>query len=151
MIVSPGGQSKPFSFNAVANAPAVFRTGQAGTLIGLPLIYRAANNQLVDLSNPVHPDDILLIIGTGLGQTSPAATDGAAAPSDPLENASVRPSVKLGSADLRVDFAGLIPGEVGVYQINAAVPHKISAGSQVPLVIQQGAISTSFNVRIVSP
>jgi uncharacterized protein (TIGR03437 family) len=52
---------------------------------------------------------------------------------------------------LQVQFAGLIPGQVGTYQINAAVPHKISAGSEVPLVIEQGGISTSFNVRVVNP
>jgi uncharacterized protein (TIGR03437 family) len=151
VISSPGGQSAPFNFNALANAPAVFRTGQAGSLTGLPLIYRAANNQLVDISNPVHPDDILIIVATGLGQTSPPAVDGAAPPSDPPEMASVPPTVTLGSVGLQLQFAGLIPGEVGMYQINAAVPHKIAAASQVPLVIQQGGISTSFNVRVVNP
>ncbi len=151
VITSPGGASAPFNFNALANAPAVFRNGQAGSLTGLPLIYRSANNQLVDNSNPVHPDDVLVIVATGLGQTSPPATDGAAPPSDPLEKASAAPSVTLGGANLSLEFAGLIPGEVGVYQINAAVPHRISAGSQVPLVIQQGGISTSFIVRVVNP
>ena len=151
VITSPGGQSAPFNFNALANAPAVFRTGQAGSLTGLPLIYRAANNQLVDISNPVHPDDVLIIVATGLGQTSPPAVDGAAAPANPLEYASVPPTVMLGSVGLQLQFAGLIPGEVGVYQINAVVPHKIGAGSQVPLVIQQGGISTSFNVRVSNP
>ncbi len=151
VVTSPGGQSGPFNFNALANAPAVFRTGQAGGLTGLPLIYRAANNELVDISNPVHPDDILIIIATGLGQTSPAASDGAAASANPLEMASVPPTLTLGSAGLQLQFAGLIPGEVGMYQINAMVPHKIAAGSQVPLVIQQGGVSTSFNVRVVNP
>jgi uncharacterized protein (TIGR03437 family) len=151
VITSPGGQSGPFNFNALANAPAVFRTGQAGSLTGLPLIYRAANNQLVDISNPVHPDDILVIVATGLGVTSPPATDGTAAPANPLEYAAVPPTVTLGNVGLQVQFAGLIPGQVGTYQINAAVPHKISAGSEVPLVIEQGGISTSFNVRVVNP
>ena len=94
VVTSPGGQSGPFNFNALANAPAVFRTGQAGGLTGLPLIYRAANNELVDISNPVHPDDILIIIATGLGQTSPAASDGAAASANPLEMASVPPPLR---------------------------------------------------------
>jgi uncharacterized protein (TIGR03437 family) len=151
VITSPGGQSGPFNFNALADAPAVFRTGQAGSLTGLPLIYRAANSELVDISNPVHPSDVLIIVATGLGQTSPAATDGAAAPASPLEMASAPPTITLGSAGLQLQFAGLIPGEVGMYQINAMVPFNIAAGSQVPLVIQQGGISTSFNVRVVNP
>jgi uncharacterized protein (TIGR03437 family) len=106
---------------------------------------------LVDISNPVHPDDILVIVATGLGVTSPPATDGTAAPANPLEYAAVPPTVTLGNVGLQVQFAGLIPGQVGTYQINAAVPHKISAGSEVPLVIEQGGISTSFNVRVVNP
>ena len=151
VVTSPGGQSGPFSLNVLPNAPAVFRNGQAGSLTGLPTIYRAANNQLVDNSNPIHPDDMIVIIATGLGQTSPGAVDGAAAPAQPLETATTTPAVSLGSAGLSVAFAGLVPGQVGVYQINALVPHHIAAGAQVPLVIQQGGITTSFTVRVVNP
>lgn len=151
VIIAPGGKSAPFRFTAPATALAVFRNGQAGDLTGLPLIYRASNAQLLDFSNPVHPGDTLIIIATGLGQTSPAAVSGAAAPADPLERALAVPTVSIGGAALDVPFAGLMPGMVGVYQINAVVPHGIPGNPQVPLVIQQNSSSTTFIVRVVNP
>jgi len=50
---------------------------------------------------------------------------------------------------LNVAYAGLAPGEVGVYQINVVVPNKVTAGWTVPLVINQGSGATSVDVRVV--
>jgi uncharacterized protein (TIGR03437 family) len=36
-----------------------------------------------------------------------------------------------------------------VYQINAVVPLKVPEGIEVPLVITQGGVSTTTNVRVV--
>jgi uncharacterized protein (TIGR03437 family) len=48
-----------------------------------------------------------------------------------------------------VQFAGLVPGEVGVYQINAAVPSNVPTGMEIPLTVSQGGIATTLNVRVV--
>jgi uncharacterized protein (TIGR03437 family) len=56
----------------------------------------------------------------------------------------------LGGASLEVQYAGLVPGEVGVYQINAYVPFGVPQGNSVPLVINQGGSSTTLNVRVVN-
>jgi uncharacterized protein (TIGR03437 family) len=92
-----------------------------------------------------------MIFATGLGQTSPVAVSGAAATASPLEEANAIPTITLGASTLPVSFAGLVPGFVGVYQINAGVPQNIKSGSQVPLVISQNSSSTTFSVRVVSP
>lgn len=151
VIIAPGGKSAPFSFTAPATATAVFRGGTAGDFTGLPMIYRALNNELVDFTNPIHPGDTLVIFATGLGQTSPAAVSGAAAPSSPIETALAVPTVTVGGAALQVTFAGLVPGLVGVYQIDADVPRGIQGGFQVPLVIGQNTSPTTFIVRVVKP
>jgi uncharacterized protein (TIGR03437 family) len=151
VITTPAGKSPPFSFTAPTTAAAIYRTGQAGDFTGLPLIYRAANNQLVDNSNPIRPGDVVLIIATGLGQTSPAAVSGAAASANPLEYALSAPTVSLNGTPLQVAFAGLIPTMVGLYQINAVVPNGMRDTPQAALVIQQGATSATFTVRVVSP
>ncbi len=147
-ITGPGGRSAPFSFTAPATALAVFVNRESGDA---PLIYRAADNSLVGPNNPIRPDDTLLILATGLGQTTPAAVSGDAASSDPLENSLAAPSVSLDGAPLQVTFAGLLPGLVGVYQINTVVPHDIRAGSKIPLVIAQGSAPISFLVAVANP
>ena len=57
------------------------------------------------------------------------------------------PSVSLGATPLEVRYAALVPGMVGVYQINVAVPYFIKSGEQVTLQIQQD----TFKVRVVNP
>jgi uncharacterized protein (TIGR03437 family) len=86
-----------------------------------------------------------------MGTTAPLPALGAAAPSNPLAQVDDPPSLTMGTVSLNVTFAGLAPGEVGVYQINAQVPAKVDAGPSIPLTISQGAYSTSLSVRVVSP
>ena len=59
------------------------------------------------------------------------------------------PSVSLGGVPLSVTYAGLVPGEVGVYQINATVPLKVPQGLSIPLVVDQG-VSTTLMLRVVN-
>ncbi len=149
VLRAPGGTSNTFNFTALPSAPAVFRTGTAGPDTGLPTIYRATNNELVTLSNPVHPEDYLTIFVTGLGRTSPAVKTGDPAPSDPLAIAQIVPTITLGGVELGIQFAGLVPGQVGVYQINAFVPAIVPRGMFVPLSIVVGKEVFSLNVRVV--
>jgi uncharacterized protein (TIGR03437 family) len=122
------------------SAPAIFRTGTAGPNTGLPTIVRAKNNELVTPSNPIHGEDIIIIYLTGLGHTAPAVDTGAAAPSDPLALVLTKPSIQ---------YAGLVPGQVGVYQINAFVPFWVKTGMEVPLELSAGTQKVSLNVRVV--
>ena len=48
-----------------------------------------------------------------------------------------------------MSYAGLVPGEAGVYQINAAVPSFVPTGMSVLLVISQGSGSTTVYLRVV--
>jgi uncharacterized protein (TIGR03437 family) len=104
---------------------------------------------LVTLANPVHRSDELIIYATGLGRTSPEIDAGIPAPSDPLSYALVEPEVALGNVGLPILFAGLAPGQVGVYQINVRVPHWVPTGMSIPLAIRQGSGGTMLNVRVV--
>jgi uncharacterized protein (TIGR03437 family) len=148
-IHTPGGISNNYNFTVGVAAPSVFMNGTAGPLTGLPTIVRAANNQLVTPTNPVNYNDTLLIYTNGLGLTSPQVTAGSAAPSSPLANAVLQPTVTLGGANLSVSYAGLVPGQVGVYQINATVPFGVPQGLSVPLTLNQGGITSGVNVRVV--
>lgn len=149
VLHTPGGTSNNLDFTILPTAPSVFRSGVAGPLGGIPTVVRAKNNQLVTPANPIHRGEVIVIYATGLGRTSPPLDTGAAAQSNPLPVAVVKPVVSLGGLSLPLYYAGLTPGEVGVYQINALVPGWAPTGMQVPLTITQGSVSTTLTVRVV--
>jgi uncharacterized protein (TIGR03437 family) len=150
VVHTPGGTSGNYNLTVQPNAPAVFLSGVAGPQSNLPTIIRVANNTLATDSNPIHPGDSLVIYLTGLGQTNPAGTTGYPASSSPLSNAITSTNVTLGGMNLPVIYAGLAPGEVGVYQINVTVPGGTPTGLSMPLVINQGAGTITVSMRVVN-
>jgi uncharacterized protein (TIGR03437 family) len=149
VLYTPGGVSNNYDLTLSSDAPSVFLSGVAGPETGIATVVRSANNQLVTPTNPIHPGDQIVIYATGLGATLPPVQAGVAAPSHPLAVVTDTPLVTLGGVALTLEYAGLAPGEVGVYQINAGVPRSIAQGMSVPLTITQSGGSTSMNVRIV--
>jgi uncharacterized protein (TIGR03437 family) len=149
-IHTPGGISNNYIFNISPSAPSVFLSGSAGPVTGIATIVRADNNQLVTPTNPIHPKDTVVIYLTGMGVTYPQIDAGLPAPSSPLATVTAQPNVTLGGSGLTVQYAGLVPGEVGVYQINAYVPFDVPQGNSIPLTIAQGGMSTTLNVRVVN-
>ncbi|PWT98134.1 MAG: hypothetical protein C5B51_30115 [Terriglobia bacterium] len=148
-LYTPGGASDDYYLNIQSVAPGIFQSGAAGSLSGIPVVVKASNQELVTPSNPIHSGDIISIYATGLGATSPEVDSGLPAPAAPLAIAVVAPEVRLGGMPLAVNYAGLAPGEVGIYQINAQAPGKPPVGNQVPLTVTQSGVSTSVNVRVI--
>ncbi len=145
-----GGTSPSVNLTIEPNAPAVFRSGSAGPLKGVPTIVRGSNNQVVTLSNPIHPKDTIYIYATGLGIVTPQVATGAPGPSKPRAVAIAQPTVTLGGVALDLEYAGLAPGMVGVDLIEVKVEGKIPTGLSVPLVIYQGGAETTLSVRVVN-
>ena len=146
---TPGGISDNFNFGILPAAPSIFRSGTAGPETGLATITRADNGELITPTNPVHPGDSIVIWATGLGRTTPSIDSGMPAPSDPLPYAVIQPTVLIGGVALDIQYAGLVPGSVGLYQINATVPRSVPLGLSMPLLVTQGGSSTSLDVRVV--
>lgn len=150
VLHTPAGASDILHVNISPAAPAIFQSGAAGPMTGIPTVFRASNQVLVTNSNPVHMNDTLTVYLTGMGATAPAVEAGIPAPSNQLARTVMPATVTLGGVPLSVQFAGLAPGFAGVYQVNALVPFKgVPAGFNVPLVISQGGASTSVPVRVV--
>jgi uncharacterized protein (TIGR03437 family) len=108
-------------------------------------------------SHPAHPGDTLTIYATGLGPTSPAAVAGAASASaEPLARVVPAPNVVFNTSfmvqasTVAPLYAGLTPGFVGLYQINATIPPDAPLGREVPLYLDfgNGVISNRVNVAI---
>jgi uncharacterized protein (TIGR03437 family) len=149
VLHTPGGVSDNFNLTVQPAAPSVFYSGVAGPVTNIPTVVRASNNQLATVANPIHRGDTIVVYLTGLGRTSPAVETGSPAPYEPLAHALILPELTLGGIPLDVFYAGLTPGLVGVYQINALVPHWTPTGLNVPLTIHQAGGSTSLSMRVI--
>jgi uncharacterized protein (TIGR03437 family) len=149
ILHTPGGVSDNFNFTILPAAPSVFSVTLAGLNAPVPTIIRAANNDLVTLSNPIHHGDTIVIYLTGMGRTNPPVDAGLPAPFDPLAVVLITPQVELGGVALPLNFAGMTPGQIGLYQINAFVPRWVPLGMTQTLKITQSGDSTSMSVRVV--
>jgi uncharacterized protein (TIGR03437 family) len=150
ILRTPGGQSDNYNLVIEPNAPSVF-LASVGPDTDVPTVVRNDDGGLVTPSHPIHRDSntALVIYLTGLGPTSPAVGTGQPAPSNQLAYSTLQPTVTLGGVNLPVLFSGLAPGLVGVDQINVSVPFSVPEGMSVPLVITQGAVSTTISERVV--
>ena len=149
ILRTPGGVSDNFNLTILPAAPSIFRSGTNGPESQLPAVVRARNNEIVTVSNPIHRDDVISIYLTGMGNTSPAVEAGFPGGSNPIATPLIEPTVRIGGVALAVEFAGLAPGQVGVYQINARVPRNTPTGFDLPLNVSQGGQGTSVPVRVV--
>ena len=77
----------------------------------------------VTASSPPRPGEIIHLFGPGWGPVAPAVPDGAPSPASPLST-TVKPVTCNG---LTVLFAGLAPGMMGIYQIDARMPTRVPA------------------------
>jgi uncharacterized protein (TIGR03437 family) len=122
-------------------APAVMMTesGQAS-------IYHS-DGSLVSTANPTTRDQTLTIFAAGLGPTTGGTvTAGAPSPGSPLA-VTAPVSVYFGpvgysQAPVVVNWSGLTPGLIGVYQIDVYVPGTHMEGDAVPVTIKVGGVSS---------
>jgi uncharacterized protein (TIGR03437 family) len=149
VLHTPGGLSDIYYADVAPAAPAIFQLSVAGQTGTFPAVVRARNNLLATLANPLRPNEAFTVFLTGLGEVGPPVEVGRPAPSSPLSSSRFTPRVTVGDVDAEVLFAGLAPGFVGVYQINAQLPGHVPLGTQIPLTISVGGRSTTVNVRVV--
>lgn len=152
VIVSRGSSfSVPQPITVAAAAPGVFTKDGSGT--GQGLIFGTDASAAQNTADPTHPvkaGDTVMILCTGLGQVSPAVATGGPAPLTPQSSAVNPVTVSIGGVTASVSFAGLTPGAAGIYQVNAVVPPGVSAGDQVPVVVNvagQQSVPVTIAVR----
>jgi uncharacterized protein (TIGR03437 family) len=122
-------------------APAVFVDADG------PAIFHQ-DGTLLDRYHPGHRDEPLTIYATGLGPTTGGrVTAGTPAPLSPL---AVTGPVQvffgdptISDAQEIVDWSGLAPGLIGVYQINCRIPGTHLKGEALPVTLRIGGVSSS--------
>jgi len=130
----------PETITVAAARPGIFTTNQQGT--GQGMIMDVAN-RLVDSTNPAKAGDVVVVYCTGLGATNPAVRSGEAAPASPLAKVVTPVTVTIGGQPAVVQFAGLTPGFVGLYQVNAQIPAGVTPSAAVSLVLSQDGVPSN--------
>jgi uncharacterized protein (TIGR03437 family) len=122
-------------------APAIFIDSQGAA------IFHQDGTRL-DQNHPGHRDEPLTILATGLGTTiGGKVTAGSPAPLSPLAVTGPvnlyfgNPLIK--EAGVIVDWSGLKPGYIGVYEIHARIPGAHINGSALPVTVKIGGVSSS--------
>jgi uncharacterized protein (TIGR03437 family) len=121
-------------------APAIFMDANG------PQIYHADGSR-VTVDHPGHRDEKLTIYTTGMGTTTGGrVTTGAPSPASPLAVTGPvnlyfgNPLIK--EAGIIVNWSGLVPGMIGVYQITATIPGAHINGNTLPVTVKIGGVSS---------
>lgn len=98
-------------------------------------------------SNPTAKGSVVVLYGTGEGQTDPPGVNGQIASGVPGKPVSPV-SVQVGGLDADVLYAGGAPGQVaGLFQVNVRVPAGVDSGL-VPVVLKAGGSSSQSGVML---
>ncbi len=135
--------STPQTVTLTKYAPAVLVDAD-----GLPAIYRRdKGGSQVSEQNPTKRDDSLIMYAVGLGLTKgPKVTTGLPAPAlamtDPVSVFFGDPNYK--EAAIIVESSALIPGMIGVYQVDLRVPgaHISSKGTPLKVTLRIGGVDS---------
>ncbi|HTQ55926.1 MAG TPA: IPT/TIG domain-containing protein [Bryobacteraceae bacterium] len=93
-------------------------------------------NQLTNSKVRAPRNSVIQIFATGAEGLTQTPADGTPAPlSPPFAQTTLKPRVFVGNEEATVEFSGLAPGYVGLWQINARVPDVPSVTGQIPVVM----------------
>lgn len=119
-------------------APAIFSVPADGGM--LPALTHS-DGRLVSASAPAEPSWWISVWMTGLGRVAGEIQAGEAAPLSPLLPVLAPVHVELGGRQLQPAFAGLAPGQVGLYQVVFRVPPDMPEGMHALTVVAGGRAS----------
>jgi uncharacterized protein (TIGR03437 family) len=159
VVVTVGGQSSAAQTVPLGSfSPGLFSTNQKGNGQGAVQIantstYAAPSGSISgSATQAVKPGEFITIYCTGLGAVSNPPAPGTAASNNPLSHTLTTPKVTIGGRAATVSFAGLSPGYVGLYQVNAQIPGDASGGSAVTVQLSIGGVaSNTITIAVNGP
>ena len=141
LVVSYGGAFSGPAMVAVASAmPGVFKIDTTGDPKVVQAIWQqvssgtAFNPLNAGPSTPLTAGTNVTIYCSGLGPVSTTLDPSMPAPSGSTSTANAV-SLTIGGVAAQVNFAGLVPGYTGIYQVQATVPTGIAPADGVPVVV----------------
>jgi uncharacterized protein (TIGR03437 family) len=139
-----GQQTAPITVPVAPVVPGLFSANQSGSGQGAILNQDSSFNSS---ANPAPQGSVVVLFGTGEGQTSPAGIDGKIAtgtPPAPILNV----TVTVGGLAATVLYAAGAPGLVaGLFQVNIQLPDNLPSGDQ-PVVVTVGTAPSQSNLTV---
>ena len=155
VIVQRGGQiSRPVDVVLAGTQPGIFTINQQGTgqgaILDASTTAELGRAVLAAPGTPVLRGRIVSIYCEGLGRVNPEVPSGTLAPSsEPLARTVSPVTAIIGGQSAQILYAGLAPGFVGLYQVNAIVPSDAQTGDAVPLTVSVGgAVSNTATIAV---
>jgi uncharacterized protein (TIGR03437 family) len=158
VVTSGGSSSDPVNVNTADLAPAILAPssftvgGKQYVVATLPtadgsVVYAGPAGAVAGANmRPAKPGEVITLYGIGFGPVSPATTPGTIA--QQLSSLTNPVTVQFGSTPATVQYAGLAPGFVGLYQFNVQVPNVVAG--DWPLVVTVNGSAVAQNVYITT-
>ena len=121
--------------------------GQGAIQIANTTIFAAPTGSIQGAAaRPAQRGEFLTFYCTGLGAVRNPPASGAIGSG---QTTLTVPSMTIGGLPVTPSFAGLAPGYVGLYQVNAQVPSGVTPGNTVPVVITvNGSVSNTVTIAV---
>ncbi len=150
------GTSQPVKAVMQHATPGIFSLTATGSGQGAVVVARTGQVAMVTNagipSAPAQLQDFISIYATGLGPVNTEVTPGEPAPLGTPSTLLSDIQVAIGDVFGELQFAGLAPGFVGLYQVNAKIPTFAPVGDQIPVSLRvrfpDGRIAESNKVNI---
>lgn len=134
------------SFQLAAVSPGIFTANSSGS--GLGAVLHADTFQPVTDTNPTAPNRRIAVFMTGLGPTNPPAVSGQPAPTPPATTI-FSLLANIAGSPAPIEFSGLAPNFVGLYQVNLVVPAGTPAGNQELNIVINGVTSNTVTIPVL--
>ncbi len=115
------GRQLTYTANVAATAPAIVTYPDA-TGKQQAAAFHLSTLLPCDAQHPARAGETVETYGFGLGATDIPQITGVPAPFQPLVKTLIAPAVLVGTQKAQILFSGLVPGLIGVYQINIITP-----------------------------
>ncbi len=146
-VTNKTASQTPVQVTVAKYAPAVFVSGGQAAIVH-------SDGSYVTKQHPTTRDERLSLFATGLGATHGGTVKtGAPSPSSPL---ALTDAVQVyfgnpgySQSAIIVEFSGLVPGLVGIYQINLRVPGTHMKGDALPVSIKIGGVSSPLTGPVI--
>ena len=137
-----GALSSPVPISVVPVSPGIAAYGSGG------VIAQHADYSLISAAAPAKPGEVIILYLAGMGAVDAEVATGAASPATPLAHPVQPPVLTVNGNPVPTVFAGLVPGAVGLYQVNFKVPEGLASGTAKLVVSQAGTESNSVSLPV---